>query len=68
MNVIKKDVSDIFKNDSVLRGNLKETLFHISKGEVWALEKFLDSTTCKALIDVTEKLGFEEALLTTGIN
>lgn len=68
MNVVTQDVSHIFKNDTILKGDLTKTLFQICQGEVWALEKFLDGNTCKALIEVTEKVGFEDALITTGIN
>jgi len=43
--------------------NFKE----IIKDEIWIVENFLTKDECKALIDASEKVGYTEALVTTGV-
>ena len=57
-------------DEKQLNSSAKETkclINKIIKDEIWIVDNFFTAKQCKKLIEVSEKIGYQDAMVTTGM-
>ena len=57
-------------DEKKLNSSTKETkclINKVIKDEIWIVDNFFTAKQCKKLIEISEKIGYQDAMITTGM-